>query len=565
MKRLKFKKLWLLSSQEKSARVENFDFAASAVVADNDFGKSSLVKSLYATLGADPFRTPDPWKNAKVESLLEFEISGITFFMLRQSGRFALFNAEEELVWTGSSVTSDLGPKIGELLDFEISMKQKDGKNIVPPPAFCFLPFYLDQDNSWGETWASFAGLAFISSYKDSISKYHTGIRPKEYYRLKAQSDEVTLKRGELAQERAALLKAKQRFSDKRKKLGIALNVEQFGDRIEALLKEQNALQASYDEVRNEISQLQSVRTATQEEVEISARILEELEDDIAFSKKLSEAEIVCPLCSTVHENDFANRFGLHNDADACRVVFLEAKSKVEKLDAEISRKLKSVPSVQKRIDAIQSILSEVRGQIKLGDMLRDESERLVDTTFEDEQRSIDGDIGLLNQQIAETKSKMEAYNKKEHREKIIKFYADKLRDFCRKIGVQNVPENMWNSVRPPIRETGNRAPRLLLAYNYAVLHTINEFSTSCFCPIVVDTPLQQDPDPENAKRMINFAINQRPAESQLILATGSLHGVDFDGQQIHPNAKEKLLSEEQYEVVRNFMLPFMNSVLTTD
>ena len=52
MKRLKFEELWLLSTKEKKARAESLSNEVTAVVADNEFGKSSLVKSLYATLGA---------------------------------------------------------------------------------------------------------------------------------------------------------------------------------------------------------------------------------------------------------------------------------------------------------------------------------------------------------------------------------------------------------------------------------------------------------------------------------------------------------------------------------
>lgn len=563
MKRLKFRKLWLLSNQEKRARVEDFNQLVTAVVADNDFGKSSLVKSLYSTLGADPSRTPEEWQNAKVETLLEFEIDGQIFYMLRQAGRFALFNESGELSWTGGSIVSALAPKIGELLDFEISVKLKGGKNAVPPPAFCFLPFYIDQEKGWIDTWSSFSGLEMVSSYKDDIARYHTGIRPKEYYRAKALRDTARIEKGELSQERAALTKAKQRFKEKRKTIGVALDVESFGDRIEALLREQNALQKSYDEVRNKISELQAQRASYQEEVEISARVLSELEADIKFSQKLSEAEIVCPICSTVHENDFANRFGLHNDADACRIIFVEARSKVDSLDASISESLKSIPSLQSRIDHIQVILEETRGEIKLGDMLRDESERMVDETFEQEERSIDGDIGALDQRIAEANKEMRSFDKKERKEKIVDFYAGKLRSFCQKLGVENIPDNMLGNIRPPIKETGNRAPRLILAYNYAILHTIDAYSTSCFCPIVVDTPLQQDPDPLNAERMIDFALNEKPKNSQIILATGSLHDVEVNGKEIAPEAKEQLLRSDQYETVRSFMLPFINAALT--
>ncbi len=38
--------------------------------------------------------------------------------------------------------------------------------------------------------------------------------------------------------------------------------------------------------------------------------------------------------------------------------------------------------------------------------MLRDESERIVDNTFEEEERAIDGDIGVQNEKIAAAKKR---------------------------------------------------------------------------------------------------------------------------------------------------------------
>ncbi|ETX15288.1 hypothetical protein OCH239_18510 [Roseivivax halodurans JCM 10272] len=61
---------------------------------------------------------------------------------------------------------------------------------------------------------------------------------------------------------------------------------------------------------------------------------------------------------------------------------------------------------------------------------------------------------------------------------------------------------------------------------------------------------------------MIKFALEERPQGSQLVLATGSLHGVELSGREINPEAKEQLLRADQYEVVREHMLPFMNAVL---
>jgi hypothetical protein len=46
--------------------------------------------------------------------------------------------------------------------------------------------------------------------------------------------------------------------------------------------------------------------------------------------------------------------------------------------------------------------------------------------------------------------------------------------------------------------------------------------STSAFCPIVIDTPVQQDQDPTNAARMITFCLSENATNSQLIRARPS-------------------------------------------
>jgi hypothetical protein len=62
---------------------------------------------------------------------------------------------------------------------------------------------------------------------------------------------------------------------------------------------------------------------------------------------------------------------------------------------------------------------------------------------------------------------------------------------------------------------------------------------------------------------MIKFAIEKKPAGSQLVLATGDLHGVEVPGRLIEPNKLKSLLSEEHYIDVYDFVLPFLNASIS--
>ena len=87
------------------------------------------------------------------------------------------------------------------------------------------------------------------------------------------------------------------------------------------------------------------------------------------------------------------------------------------------------------------------------------------------------------------------------------------MNSFVQELKVPNLKESNYKAIDSIIRETGSDLPRALLAYYYAFIHTMKKHSTSAFCPIVVDTPVQQDQDKTNAARMISFCLNETPAE----------------------------------------------------
>lgn len=348
----------------------------------------------------------------------------------------------------------------------------------------------------------------------------------------------------------------------KRSSLGIAFDPGSFADRIDSLLKEQNALQALFDEAKRKVSDLQSLRAMAFEEMEIAKKVLSELEADVKFVERVEGTEIHCPICNTVHKNDFSNRYGLMNDADACRTVYSESMKRIAELEVSIQKEMRQVSGVEDRIYKINALMEESRGEVKLRDMLHDESERMVDHAFVVEGAEIDDKIGEVDRRISAADAKMKEFDNAKHKKMVKDFYVQRMLTFCKELGVTKIPDTVLKSVRPTISEAGSSQPRLFLAYYYAILHTIANFSTACFGPIVVDTPKQQDQDDKNAEAMIKFCIERRPIGTQLILASGSLHGVDVPGRIINPGTKHALLDAAQFDAVRTFMTPFIDAVM---
>lgn len=560
MRNLKLQKLYLLSRREGKARTEAFDTDVTIVFGENETGKSVLLKSIYSAFGADPQVVNAKWQQGSISSLLEFSVDDVQYAIAREGNQIGLFYGDGTMLWTSSSFTREVGPKIAQLLDFKIQLSTKSGELITPPTQFAFLPFYQDQDRGWNDTWSSFKGLGMIAGFRLSVLEYHTGIKPKEYYVAQAEKAAAVQGQNELKAERRALDRASERLQADRPALSVTFNPELFANQIEQLLAELNELRAIYDGVRMRLSELQSRRAVLVEEIEIARAALGELDADFKFLQSIDDAEVICPTCNTVHENNFANRFSLIDDADACRGFLASAKHALIDVDSDVERQKSTLREYTSRIERINSILDQSREDIKLRDMLDQESERILDANIASERSEIDQ--GIANFKVAEDKANdlMKLHASTEKKKKIIEFYDNKLRSFAFELGVQ-FNDSTSKNVAPKINETGSYGPRAFLAYQYAILHTIKEFTTSCICPVILDTPLQQDQDDANAAAMIAFALKNRPNSMQLIIGTVSLHDVPFHGHAINPTVKESLLLQSEFTRVSEYIRPFLNKM----
>lgn len=562
MKNLRFQSLLLLSQKEKSARKISFDPTATLILGENDTGKSSLIKAIYATFGADPAVVHPDWKSLGVVSAVEFDINDVRYRLLRASNIFALFAHDGTKLWSVSGVTSNLAPQLADILGIRLRMQSRDGEFVVPPPAYFFAPFYVDQDAGWQRNWSSLANMQQFEKYRASLALFHAGVRPNEYYAAQAAKIEADRAKSELSKERDALERAARRLQAGRKILAFDLRPEDFGDRIDEFTRRASALRAKQHEVKVKLAALHSTRAMLVEQTEIAGASLAELDADFAFLRKSPDAEIACPTCGTLHHNDFTNKFSLIADVDACRSFLLEARQDLARVEQEIGVEKQRFTSFDQDIIAIEAILNETEGDLRLRDILEGESERLVDAAFANERREIDLAVGERDGDAEAATAVMKSYSDRKREKTIKDFFAEKLQRFALHLQVPTLPDSFFKSLYANPPETGSDQPRALLAYYYAFAHTVREFSSAISAPLVIDSPVQQDQDPANAERIMQFAVANVPDGMQLILGSVRLHNAKYVGKRIELVDKRHLLRAEEFDAVHQELEPLLNSLL---
>lgn len=189
MHRFRFKNIWLLSHREKKARHVEFHPNKNLLVGRNHTGKTTLIRSLFETLGAKPQGELEQW-DENAASLLEFSVDDKRYFALHQDGRRALFDAHLNLL-ISTSKFGEWSKSFCEITDFNLVFSDKKQAEVVPAdPACFFAPFYVNQDGSWQADWNTFSGMKRFSAPFKPILEYFTGVCPPEYYRASAEKSQ---------------------------------------------------------------------------------------------------------------------------------------------------------------------------------------------------------------------------------------------------------------------------------------------------------------------------------------------------------------------------------------
>ena len=559
MKNFVLSELLLVSFVEKTAKRIEFDPRRTTIVGRNDTGKSALLKSIYWTFGAKPIETHPKWDAANVATLARFEIDGQRYGMLRQGDVLALLDGSDDVLGCYTSVTRELAPALARLLEFGMVIPDRAGNVITPPPAFYFLPFYLDQDRSWTDNWSGFASLQQLPDYRRLMAEYHSGIRPNEYYQANAELTQLRRSQQEAQAELRAVRAARSTFDDRLPFDGFNLDPTAFAEDIERLISEAEKLAQEEQRYRVQLQELRGQLAAVSAQAELVQYEMSELRADAKFANALSH-EVECPTCGTIHQNSFLERFAIARDEDRC----LDLKQRLDEdrreLEGKIDSARKEFDSVAQRRTKVDEVLSTRRGELQLRDLIESRGRAQVQEIFRDTVTKYAEQGRSLEDRIRALEATVRRLTDKRRKSEIVEFYRARMREFLLELDVLNLDPRSYQAIAAKIREIGSDKPRALLAYYFSFLYTMRRFGSSVFCPLVIDEPNQQGLDPASLPRVLQFIFEHQPDDSQLILGVEDLHGVRAGGQVVELTEKWQLLGSLEFEAVAATVRPLLQN-----
>lgn len=552
MKTFILQKLEVASRSEYSAREILFHDTTTILTGENQRGKSSLLKTVFWCLGASP-KFSDEWKKADIIGRVTFSLENQVYSCLRYKDIFFVVVPDSGKVVLKTSKLPTFSKFMAKLLDFELLINSRDDKPVIPPPAFFFLPFYIDQDLSWNASWNGFLNLNQFANWKKDVSEYHVGLYDNAYFREKTRLEDLKGQLDAPQLEMRALMRTIDAVRQRMPPSTISINSNVFDSDIEDLVAKANELAIQQELIRTEKANLQAEVASLKQQVAILTAVAVEMKEDYQFAVDHKAHSLECPLCGAFYENSIGERFHIALTSERCTEFAASLQDEADDLliqEKDMDRKYQLCQAKSTEVDAI---LSRTRNDVKLHDVVLGLARDSALGPLEDQLRSCNQRIESIEALIQQAKAAVESYKNATRRRSFVSEFTFLVDTFSRRLNVP--PLKSGTSFSPVVKATGSDLPRALLAYYYAVLHMLWKHNRAARFPIIVDTFNQQDQDPENLKRMNRLVFDDRPEGAQVIVGIRSRPPeAPSNLNQITLLDERKVLDSQNFETVRQLL-----------
>ena len=549
-----------MSSDTERARIINFHKRATIITGENDTGKSSLIKSIYYAFGAEP-RMLKQWKETVSKILVHFTVGDREFSLLRNGGSFTIFDQTGKPLDSFTSVTKGLGIYLAQLFQFGIKLTSQSGELITPPPAYQFLPFYIDQDKGWVETWNSFEKLQQVKNWRRDLIEYHVGLKPNEYYEIKGKHLNVKEQMIE-AQGKAKIFKSvRDQINEKYQEVEFNIDLDEFQEEIRELLVHCGELQKAAEKIKEKLVELYNVKMEVDSQMQIVSNALGEVNSDYKFLEGLND-HVDCPTCGAAYTVSFAEIFGIALDEGKLEELLQKLQGELQEVNSRISQMSGEHRQHDLETAKVRALLEKKREQVQLKDLIDSESKKKLKAVLQTNLTDANLKTIEIQQEIDDLKTKLDGFTSREKKAEIIIEFKTLMKRYLFELSVAGISEESYADFTSKIHDQGSDQPRAVLAYTFSILQLMQTRASSAFCPIIIDSPIQQEQDAVNHQRILEFIKKNQPNESQLILGVVDTKNVDFGGDVITLNQKRHVLREDEYNKATEEMMPFIRAAL---
>ena len=540
-----FNELFLFSPKEKQARRIAFKKGINVVTSNKTDGtkrgKSVIMRSLFHALGAEAMF--DPLFDVKNKVfILHFEVDSKGYYIYRASDLFKVFDENTQLLFTATRA-QDLSKQLAQITGFHVELPSRgDDKLEITPPAYNYLPFFLDQDGYHGNKFDSFKNLGQYANFKENVLFCHFGIYTKEYFDLEREKEQLETMDvkwqnritvlGEIAKDIHNKLQGRGYSKDL---AALKRDVEQYQREYSSAINSLNISRNHLINWRNALYDFEK----TIKEIEAFERKNE------SAIKKLHNHE--CPECGSLLEMPISlqsRRYNLAEDVIGVKTdiqkSMIELKEKIEEEESHYTELLDVLHQYEQSMNIRSSELEDVLRFKGLCEVREDVAEEI--RTVQNELERISKERDILSKKIRE-------FNKR--KEQILKHYYELLLQARNRFGLNEINPDQFKKLSTHFTASGSNRCIATIIWQIAIIKLRNEFNPEAIkFPVVFDSPNNVETDDVKTEALIQYLLDNSNVSSQFIIS-----GIGFDTEEFKSRTDKPMniikLLNGQYNLLR--------------
>jgi len=529
MSHLKFRQLLVISNSAKSANQFHFQRLNLVIADDNSVGKSTLAKLLFWSFGCEPeFDTT--WNSLDCSTIVRFTIGDSDYEIKRYKNMISIL--ENGIITNYSKITGEFSQKLAELVGFKALLpNQATGELETPPPAYYFLPFYIDQRRSWSKAWDNFNNLGQFKNWKNIIIKYHVGLLTPDYFELEI---EKVIKKTNKANLNIDVEKIDSTLEIVENYLTTeafkTVGKEDFDFMTEEIEKDLKELYIKQENILDKYSNLQITISHLEHQKIIAKELIEELDKDYVFAiENIPEDNIKCPLCGTNHENSIFNKTSILTDKNQAEVQLDNINTEINSANKKLLLANAEINSVREKIDNLNKKYikqSNQDSEFTFSKLIENIGGQSIKKNVTESRNEKIGSIRDLDKAIRlASKSQKQLYTQ-EHIDDVNSVFNSYLSSYIKELDAEAI--NLSQITSPMsyneiIKEGGAaEGTRAILAYYIAIFSTVERNKNEIISPLVIDTPNQQEQSDDNYSNIVDLINNKISNNNQVIICAMS-------------------------------------------
>lgn len=548
-----FKQLRISDLVNRCSKTIEFAEHDNLITSDkNSMGKSVLLKSLYHSLGADAaFDKNFPEENVLFS--LKFVYDKNNYIFLRYKGSFAILKNDKLIDFVNAGKRTDLSDFFKNEFGISVYLRNRKNTTEIAPPAYLFIPYYLDQDRSRKDEQEPFSKNSmgqYEPMSRNDLYLYHLGVYTSGYGKIKSDIDNLSKK---INNEKEELNKLDEEYNKAKKIFDntfVVSNTAELESIYRTKSKEVNELMAEQNMVMQNLFALDKKRTSCLIQIKENEKIIEKIEK----RKNTNSLIVQCPNCKEEFDvqlkNDIVNIYS---------VVVIKKENESLKLEAD--QLLNQIAEEKNKVNILSK---QIQNSIEASNSDRSDYEKFVtrkalSSLLDKQLREIEeGYSSIENDKQSLSAKKLLLSKMSEEKNNATNLFCELYGKYLLSLGILNFNQNDIKAFKK-LALSGSQYVRSTLALYCAFIKTKERYNPNSFCfPIVIDSPREGEQDEYNSSKILETILNINIGNTQRIVASvnaknylsketlANVNIINLKGDECH------IMSKEEYYTSQN-------------